>query len=190
MEVSAVRSASTQVLIGTATHTATGAATLAVEIELNARGRAGLRRVLALPTTLNATAVDLTGARATSTTRSTLRLPTYVVLPTDGIFATGTWEPTSNGEAFISRLSALLPQRLASITCTGYTDDRGHENDNLWLGTKRASTVCATLRADSLRSRAWQTLSEGEAAPRAPNDTAAGRALNRRVAIRIAYLPG
>ena len=188
MDISAVRTASTRVLIGTATRTTLGSSSLRMRIELNARGRAGLRRVLALPTTLDATAIASTGARATVTSRSTLRLPTYVVLPTDGIFATGAWQPTSSGTRFITRLRALLPPRLASVTCTGYTDDRGAATDNLWLGAKRAATVCTTLRTRGLHAPRWQTLTAGESNPRATNATAAGRELNRRVAIRIAYL--
>jgi len=177
------------VLIGTATRTVTSTGGMRVEVALNARGRAGLRRVLSLPVRVETRASDTAGARATRTGRASLRLPAYVVVPTDGIFASGSWIPSAAGDRFLGRLRALLPDRVAALSCVGYTDDRGHPNDNLWLGERRAASVCDGLVGRGLRSGRVRTASRGEDDPRASNATSDGRALNRRVTVRIAY-PG
>jgi outer membrane protein OmpA-like peptidoglycan-associated protein len=72
------------------------------------------------------------------------------------------------------------------IICVGYTDDLGDRSENLALGLKRARAVCAILHALGVHA-SLEAESRGEAEPRASNATPAGRALNRRVELRIAY---
>jgi outer membrane protein OmpA-like peptidoglycan-associated protein len=72
------------------------------------------------------------------------------------------------------------------VTCIGYTDDRGGWSYNLGLGRRRAEIVCKTLRALGVHA-SLSVATRGAAQPRATNGTAAGRALNRRVELRVSY---
>jgi OmpA-OmpF porin, OOP family len=71
------------------------------------------------------------------------------------------------------------------MTCLGYTDANGSEQANVALGFRRAQAVCALL--DPGVKAKLRAVGVGEAAPRASNRTAEGRALNRRVELRIDY---
>lgn len=72
------------------------------------------------------------------------------------------------------------------VTCIGNTDDRGTFSYNLGLGLRRAQTVCRTLRALGVHAR-FKLETRGDGRPLAANDTAAGRALNRRVELLVSY---
>ena len=66
--------------------------------------------------------------------------------------------------------------------CDGYTDNVGTPASNLKLGLARAKAVCALLKPDV---KATKVVSYGEKDPVATNGTAAGRAKNRRVVIKV-----
>ena len=68
----------------------------------------------------------------------------------------------------------------------GHTDSTGSDSYNLDLSRRRAEAV-AELPGDraASRARASRTIGYGEQYPRADNTTEQGRALNRRVEIRI-----
>jgi outer membrane protein OmpA-like peptidoglycan-associated protein len=70
-----------------------------------------------------------------------------------------------------------------NITITGYTDGVGSEEYNLKLGMARAASVQTYLAAHGVDASRMVADSKGEADPVAPNSTAAGRQLNRRVVI-------
>lgn len=70
------------------------------------------------------------------------------------------------------------------VVCIGYTDDLGARSSNLTLGFARARTVCEKLRELGVRAT-FKAESRGPDQPCASNATAAGRALNRRVEVRI-----
>ena len=86
---------------------------------------------------------------------------------------------------------AELAQRLKSenrnvyLEIQGHTDARGDERYNRQLGEQRAEAVRRTLSQQGIALNRMATISYGEAAPVAPNDTAEGRAQNRRVAIVV-----
>ncbi len=177
-----------QVLIGTATATSAGTRAIAVVVRLNAVGRQALRDLPELPIEVALRATDTTGAVASSTATSTIRPRTSVIIPSDGIFASDSWHPDAAGLAFIGRVrQSLGTTPVKRLTCTGYTDSTGLPEDNLWLGRMRAQTVCDALVADGLRVTTVVIASQGESNPRATNDTAAGRALNRRIALSLTY---
>jgi len=67
----------------------------------------------------------------------------------------------------------------------GYTDSTGPEDYNEKLGEARAEAVRRYLSQQGVALNRMATISYGEAAPVAPNDTREGRAQNRRVAIVI-----
>ena len=102
--------------------------------------------------------------------------------PTDGMFRAGSSTLPRGGTALLRALRDAVGDA-RRITCTGHTDDRGAAAANVRLGLARARAVCAFLVADT--DVATRATSRGEAAPRASNRTAAGRAANRRVTIAI-----
>jgi len=73
--------------------------------------------------------------------------------------------------------------RSVNITITGYTDSVGSEAYNLKLGMARATSVKTYLASKGVDASRMIADSRGEADPVAPNSTAEGRQLNRRVVI-------
>jgi outer membrane protein OmpA-like peptidoglycan-associated protein len=73
--------------------------------------------------------------------------------------------------------------RSVNISITGYTDSVGTEAYNMKLGMARAKSVQTYLASRGVDASRMAVDSKGESDPVAPNSTAAGRALNRRVVI-------
>jgi len=72
---------------------------------------------------------------------------------------------------------------------TGYTDDRGSEENNIKYGQKRAESVKDYLvKEHQIADSRIETKSGGESNPMADNGTADGRKENRRVEV-ILYVP-
>ncbi len=73
----------------------------------------------------------------------------------------------------------------AGLRVTGHTDSRGSDRYNRGLSLRRARAVRAALRAALGEGIPVAAVGRGETQPRADNDSARGRALNRRVTITI-----
>jgi outer membrane protein OmpA-like peptidoglycan-associated protein len=71
------------------------------------------------------------------------------------------------------------------ITVEGHTDSTGKETYNQTLSEKRAGAVADFLAGGGLDQLRLQTIGYGETRPVASNETADGRAENRRVEIHI-----
>ncbi len=71
------------------------------------------------------------------------------------------------------------------IEVIGHTDSLGKEAYNEQLSLRRAEVVRAYLVRSGLSSSRVQAIGRGETEPVAPNDTAEGRASNRRVEIHV-----
>lgn len=71
----------------------------------------------------------------------------------------------------------------ATLTITGYTDNRGNEAANQNLSKRRADAVKAYLVSKRVAADRITTYGKGSANPVGDNKTAAGRARNRRVEI-------
>ncbi|MCV2348284.1 OmpA family protein [Paucibacter sp. Y2R2-4] len=108
------------------------------------------------------------------------------------LFATGSDQLLAEGRALLGALATplrtYLAQRDEILMVSGFTDDRGlvagmQFTDNWDLSAKRALNVTRALLADGLPPDAVFSAAFGSQQPVAPNDTAAGRALNRRVEI-------
>jgi outer membrane protein OmpA-like peptidoglycan-associated protein len=89
-----------------------------------------------------------------------------------------------------SRLSKLAgdlkaDNRNVYLEIQGHTDSTGPEQYNQQLGLQRAESVRRQLHAQGVALDRMTTISYGEDAPIAPNDTAEGRAKNRRVEIVV-----
>lgn len=85
----------------------------------------------------------------------------------------------------LARVARLLVHA-HRVLCIGYTDSLGARTYNLALGLDRARAVCERLRAFGVRA-SLESQSRGEQQPLASNATAGGRALNRRVELRVTY---
>lgn len=72
-----------------------------------------------------------------------------------------------------------------NILLVGYTDSTGSEDYNLGLSKRRAASVADYLASQNVNRGRFTTEGYGEAQPVATNDTAAGRAQNRRVEVAI-----
>jgi len=71
------------------------------------------------------------------------------------------------------------------IDIYGHTDSTGSDAYNLDLSQRRADAVARYLTSRGVSSARIQTKGMGESVPVADNNTAEGRALNRRVEIKI-----
>lgn len=86
----------------------------------------------------------------------------------------------------LTELSRILNKyEDTNILLVGYTDSTGSEAYNLGLSKKRAASVADYLATQNVNSGRFTTEGHGEAHPVATNDTAAGRAQNRRVEVAI-----
>lgn len=80
---------------------------------------------------------------------------------------------------------ALQDQGYKKITVEGHTDSRGSDSVNLELSRLRAEAVRSHLVSRGIKSDLISAVGIGEARPVASNDSAEGRANNRRVEIVV-----
>lgn len=86
----------------------------------------------------------------------------------------------------LQRVAGVLnnyPQ--TQIMVAGHTDSTGSEQYNMQLSMRRAEAVRAALVGYGVAPTRLLTVGYGESRPIATNETAAGRQMNRRVAITI-----
>src|SRR5438067_1546068 len=112
-----------------------------------------------------------------------------ILLKGDHIFALGAARPDASVHAVIARIAAALDALPGAIVVSGHTDDQPIRTarfpSNWELSTERARSVASLMSAelrDPARLRA-EGLADSE--PVLPNDSAANRAKNRRVAILL-----
>lgn len=72
-----------------------------------------------------------------------------------------------------------------TLSVQGHTDSIGSAAYNQRLSERRAGSVARYLEDIGVRSSRMETVGYGESQPRATNNTAAGRQLNRRVEIHV-----
>lgn len=111
-----------------------------------------------------------------------------VVFTDDGV--TFDSEQASLSEGARARLGKLAGDLLADnqnvfLEIQGHTDATGQESYNQWLGLQRAEAVRHHLHSQGVALGRMATISYGENAPLEPNNTAEGRASNRRVEIVV-----
>jgi outer membrane protein OmpA-like peptidoglycan-associated protein len=83
----------------------------------------------------------------------------------------------------VARALAAYPDR--PIVVEGYTDSQGNEDKNQQLSQRRAESVREYLEQRGIGADRLRAVGKGEANPVASNDTAEGRASNRRVEIIV-----
>ncbi len=97
-------------------------------------------------------------------------------------FATGSAEilPVSHG-LLTQVVDIILRKNIRRLRVEGHTDNRGNKPVNLKLSTDRAEAVANFLTAQGIDRERLTALGFGDSRPVAPNLTARGRELNRRV---------
>lgn len=113
----------------------------------------------------------------------------------DLLFPSGSWQLSDPGKSLMGRIaSQLAPFQARHIVINGYTDNQpigsqlrkqGVES-NETLSQRRAQAVMEYLKTQGVKPEFMEAKGWGESNPVAPNDTAAGRAENRRVEITFA----
>lgn len=146
---------------------------------------AELRRTVRPPFTLE-TALQPAPEPPMATTAECVRL-------TGDLLARGTIRFTSLS-AQIDRQSRGLVDRIAMVLkrcpdavvrIAGHTDGMGDPEFNLRLSEARANAVMAYLAAAGIATDRLTAAGYGSGQPVAPNDTEAGKALNRRIEIEV-----
>lgn len=84
---------------------------------------------------------------------------------------------------------AMADRKINGFFVDGYTDSRGRRSDNAKLSQRRADAVTRYLLDQGIPRESIVTRFHGEHYPAFSNDTASGRAKNRRVTVRLEKLP-
>lgn len=109
-----------------------------------------------------------------------------VVTMSQVAFDTGRYSLHQDTRIMLAKLAGvLLAYPGISIQVNGYTDNTGNAQSNQVLSQKRADAVRNFLVQQGVPASSIQSQGFGEANPVAPNDTATGRGMNRRVEIVI-----
>lgn len=109
-----------------------------------------------------------------------------VSAPADITFKSGSADLNSSAYMGLSRMSEALRNAPGqSVEVVGHTDNSGSETLNQLLSQARAESVAAFLRASGVPANAITATGRSYFSPVAGNDTPEGRAMNRRVEIRI-----
>ena len=110
-----------------------------------------------------------------------------------GAFPSGSAELTASARKIMEEIAGVNESGSGSITVSGHTDDvplifGSQFRDNWDLAAARASSVVQALEdTGKIPASRMQAVSFGESKPVATNDTARGRATNRRIEIEINY---
>jgi outer membrane protein OmpA-like peptidoglycan-associated protein len=92
----------------------------------------------------------------------------------------------SGAQGRLAPLAAFLAKQPdTKIQIAGHTDSQGTDASNMDLSARRAQSVGAYLTSTGVNAHRITSVGKGESAPTAANDTAAGRAINRRVEVTI-----
>ncbi|RQR55680.1 OmpA family protein [Burkholderia sp. Bp9126] len=101
-------------------------------------------------------------------------------------FETGSATLTPQGKVVLDQMAAALtkmPNR--TVDLIGHTDNSGNRTSNITLSQARADAVKGYLITKGIASQQMTTTGVGPDQPIAPNDTAEGRARNRRIDFRV-----
>ncbi len=114
---------------------------------------------------------------------------TRITLKSDSFFESGRATISDKTREQIEKLGETLAGREQEMVISGYTDDRPINNfqfpSNWELSAARAATVARTFIYMDVDKNLVRIEGNADNAEVAPNDTAYGRSLNRRVVITI-----
>lgn len=109
-----------------------------------------------------------------------LIMPGNITFPTDKSDLKTSFEPVLN-----SVVTVLREYDETIIEIQGFTDSTGSWKYNMALSERRAESVASYLQTGGIIEQRLITIGKGPSDPIASNDTANGRAQNRRVEIRL-----
>ncbi|RXJ52203.1 OmpA family protein [Gelidibacter gilvus] len=114
----------------------------------------------------------------------------YVSMENKLLFQSGSWAVGVNGREAVKQLGSVLAQNPdIAILIEGHTDNdpyngTGPMNSNWDLSTKRATSIVQILKENpAINPENLTAAGRGEYAPIATNDTAEGKAKNRRIEV-------
>lgn len=112
---------------------------------------------------------------------------TQIVILQEVNFATGSDVIAKDSYALLEQVAAVLGQHaeIARVAIDGHTDNVGAAKANVTLSQKRAVAVVNWLVENGVDARRLEARGFGPRRPIAANDTAEGRAKNRRVEFQI-----
>ncbi|MGV4641334.1 OmpA family protein, partial [Burkholderia pseudomallei] len=100
-------------------------------------------------------------------------------------FETGSATLTPQGRAILDQMAgALAKMSSRTVEIIGHTDNSGNRTSNIALSQARADAVKGYLVTKGIASQQLTTTGVGPDQPIAPNDSADGRARNRRIEFR------
>ncbi|MCW3698043.1 OmpA family protein [Burkholderia cenocepacia] len=101
-------------------------------------------------------------------------------------FETGSATLTPQGKLILDQMAAALAKmQNRTVDIIGHTDNSGNRTSNIALSQARADAVKGYLITKSIPPQQMTTTGVGPDQPIAPNDTADGRARNRRIEFRV-----
>jgi len=110
-------------------------------------------------------------------------------MPGNVTFATDSSNISSNFYTVLDSVALVINEyEKTYVDITGHTDSTGADNYNMQLSVARANSVAHYLESQKVLPQRITTAGMGESSPIATNDTAQGRALNRRVEILLTPL--
>lgn len=135
-----------------------------------------------------AKAAEEAAAAAAAAANAEEKVPLNKAIKLDGraLFATNSSELSASGISAIDQLAEGISElnEVNRVVVVGHTDSKGADTYNQALSEKRAQAVRAQL-ASKLPDLDIAAIGRGETRPVASNDTALGRAKNRRVEIVV-----
>ena len=109
-----------------------------------------------------------------------------LIMPGNITFKTDSADINSSFYSVLNSVAKVLNKYSNStVMVSGHTDSTGSAEYNLNLSRERAQSVAAYLEGQGVKSSRFEVLGLGSSNPIASNDTANGRAQNRRVEIKI-----
>jgi len=112
-----------------------------------------------------------------------------VTLSADALFVPGSAQLQAAQRERLRRIAQALAGLAGRVEVVGHTDDQALESlrfpSNWHLSRERAQAVAAALVESGLPAARVRAEGRAETEPRAPNDTPAARARNRRVEVQL-----
>jgi outer membrane protein OmpA-like peptidoglycan-associated protein len=147
------------------------------------RARAGEATSSAVGTTGTAVPTPAPSVSIPTATRPAIKTSDFERIE----FENGSSDLTAASEEKIRNIATTLRASPGThVTVAGYTDNVGAEQANIQLSQSRANAVMNALTARGVEADQIRAQGFGSKDPAAPNDTAEGRAQNRRVTVMVA----
>jgi len=155
--------------------TVAGAAVDSVGCELDDDGDSVVNRLDQCPDTTAGVRVDVNGCEI----RNIINLPGVNFASNSDLLLPGAERVLADAVATLRKYPEL------TVEVAGHTDSDGADVSNLGLSERRAKTVRDYLVNGGVNATSLSVRGFGESQPVADNSTAAGKAQNRRVELRI-----